>query len=349
MMGYYSQTAILLEWLFFFSFLFLLSLGLTWCITKIAVRRSLLDIPNQRSSHSQPTPRGGGLAILIACYLGGTYLVFTDKIVISHILALAGCGLGIAIIGFLDDLFHLSAGIRGIVHFGCALLALQFLPIGSDIFKPFSEGLFPFVVPLLFSIGVVWLINLYNFMDGIDGLAGVEAISVALGAGLLLFYSGETGGYFLLLLLLAASVFGFLMLNWPPARIFMGDACSGFLGFFFGTMALFTAQSTSMTLWTWLILLGVFVVDSTVTLVTRVCRGEKFYEAHRSHAYQILARRLSSHKKVTFTVLAVNVLWLLPWAFCSISWPVYGLLFTLVSSAPLVFACLIIGAGKTNE
>lgn len=348
-MGYPFQTAILFEWLFFFSFLFLLSLGLTWCITKIALRHSLLDIPNQRSSHTQPTPRGGGLAILIACYLGGAYLVFTGKIVIPHIIALAGCGLGVAIIGFLDDLFHLSAGIRSIVHFGCALLALQFLPIGSDIFKPFSEGLFPFVVPLLFSIGVVWLINLYNFMDGIDGLAGVEAISVALGAGVLLFYSGETGGYFLLLLLLAASVLGFLMLNWPPARIFMGDACSGFLGFSFGTIALFTAQFTSMTLWTWLILLGVFVVDSTVTLVTRVCRGEKFYEAHRSHAYQILARRLNSHKKVTFAVLAVNVLWLLPWAFCSISWPDYALLITILSYIPLILVCVMMRAGTNND
>ncbi|MBV5328085.1 MAG: glycosyl transferase, partial [Chlorobium sp.] len=228
---------------------------------RIALQHRLLDIPNQRSSHSQPTPRGGGIAILLTCYLGGVYLVFTGRIAIPHILALAGCGLGITIIGFLDDLFHLSASIRSVVHFGCAMLALNFLPFGSDILMPFGEGSFFAVMLVLLGVGVVWFINLYNFMDGIDGLAGVEAVSVALGAVFLLLYSGETGSYFLLLLLLAASVLGFLMLNWPPARIFMGDACSGFLGFFFGTMALFTAQSTSMTLWTWLILLGVFVVD----------------------------------------------------------------------------------------
>lgn len=348
-MLYYRNVAEEIPLLIFFFFIFLSSWGLTCYMRRIALRHSLLDIPNLRSSHSQPTPRGGGIAILLACYLGGTYLVFTGKIVIPNILALAGCGLGVAIIGFLDDLFHLPASIRSIVHFGCALLALNFLPFGTDILMLFGEGSFSAVMLVLLAVGVVWFVNLYNFMDGIDGLAGVEAVSVALGAGLLLFYTGETGSYLFLLLLLGTSALGFLMLNWPPARIFMGDACSGFLGFFFGTIALFTLQATRMTLWTWLILLGVFVVDSTVTLVVRVFQGEKFYEAHRSHTYQILARRLHSHKKVTLAVLAVNVLWLLPCAFLSISWSSYGLLCTIVSYMPLVLASVLVGAGTINE
>lgn len=337
------------ELYFFFGLIFIFSWGVTWGVRKIALRQSFLDIPNERSSHSSPTPRGGGVAILLAFYSGGVFLVFSGLITIPHILFLGCCGLGIAAIGIMDDLLHLSPFTRIIVHFGCVFLVLYVFPTGNDIFIPEGNHLLLFMVRVLYTIGIVWCINLYNFMDGIDGLAGVEAISVTLGAGLLLLYLGETGNSFYLLLILAAAVMGFLLLNWPPARIFMGDGCSGFLGFFFAIMALLTAHTTALTVWTWLILLGVFVVDSSVTLLARISRGEKFYEAHRSHAYQILARRLHSHKKVTLGVLAVNVLWLLPWAFCSISWPDYGWFFTFFSYLPLTVACLMIGAGKKKD
>lgn len=339
----------LFDWFFFFCFIFFFSWILTWGTRIISLRHRLLDIPNERSSHSQPTPRGGGIAILLACYSGGAFLVFFDRITIPHIFALSSCALAIAIVGLLDDLFHLSPVTRIIVHSVSTLLALTFLPQSSEIFLSAESGILSVVLWVLLFVGVVWFVNLYNFMDGIDGLAGVEAVSVALGAGFLLFYSGETGSYFFLLLLLAVAVMGFLMLNWPPARIFMGDACSGFLGFFFSIIALLSAQTTDLTLWTWLILLGVFVVDSLLTLFVRICHGQKFYEAHRSHGYQILARRLHSHEKVTLTVLAVNVLWLLPWAFLSLSRPADGMLITLISYVPLVFVCVRTGAGITNE
>jgi len=339
----------LLELLFFFTVIFLSSWSLTWLLRKIALHHSLLDIPNQRSSHSLPTPRGGGLAILLACYIGGSYLAHTGQIVIPHLFVLGGCGLGIAIIGLLDDLFHLSSGVRLVVHFGCALLALNFLPFNSYSLISSGGGILSTAALIVIAFGVVWSINLYNFMDGIDGLAGIEALTVTLGAGFLLYLSGETGGSFLLLLLLAASVLGFLMFNWPPARIFMGDACSGFLGFFFAIIALLTTQSTRLTLWTWLILLGVFVVDSGVTLLTRIYLRKKFYEAHRSHAYQILARRLQSHKKITLAVLAVNVLWLFPCAFCATFWPAYGLLITFLSYIPLILVCVKVRAGVIND
>jgi Fuc2NAc and GlcNAc transferase len=339
----------LTEWLFLFVFTSLLVWGLTWGMRRIALRHSLLDIPNQRSSHSLPTPRGGGIAILLGFYLGGGLLVLTGRIDIPHILGLSGCGLGIAMIGFWDDLFHLSAAKRIVVHFGCVLLALNFLPSNYENLLPGGEWIPSVVVRLFLAFGIVWLVNLYNFMDGIDGLAGTEAVSVALGAGIILFSLGETGNYLPLLLIFSASVLGFLIWNWPPARIFMGDACSGFLGFSFGIFALLTISSTSMTLWTWLILLGIFVVDATVTLLVRICRGEKFYQAHRSHAYQILARRLHSHKKVTLAVLAVNVFWLLPCAFFSVSCPDSGHFLALLAYSPLVLCCVMVGAGTINE
>jgi len=339
----------LLEWSFFFTLILLSSWCLTWLLRIIALHHSLLDIPNQRSSHSQPTPRGGGLAILLSCYLGGAYLSLTGRMVIPHLFVIGGCGLGIAIIGLLDDLFHLSSGVRLVVHFGCALFALNFLSFDSYSLVSSGGRLLPTASLILILFGVVWSINLFNFMDGIDGLAGIEAVTVTFGAGFLLYYTGDTDGSFFLLLLLAVSVLGFLMFNWPPARIFMGDACSGFIGFFFAIIALLTAQSTRLTLWTWLILLGVFVVDSGVTLLTRIYLRKKFYEAHRSHAYQILARRLQSHKKVTLAVLAVNVLWLFPGAFFATSLPDYSLLITLVWYIPLIFVCVMVGAGSIND
>jgi Fuc2NAc and GlcNAc transferase len=339
----------LTEWLFLFVFTSLLAWGLTWGMRRIALRHSLLDIPNQRSSHSLPTPRGGGLAILLAFYLGAVALVLTGWVAIPHVLGVGGCGLGIAMVGFLDDLFHLSAAKRIVVHFFCVFLALNFFSFNCESFLLWRGGGTAPAVWLLTAIGIVWLVNLYNFMDGIDGLAGVEALSVALGAGIILFSLGETGNYFPLLLLLAASVLGFLVWNWPPARIFMGDASSGFLGFSFGMFALFTSCSTRMTLWTWLLLLGVFVVDSTVTLLVRICRGEKFYQAHRCHAYQILARKGGSHLKVTLGCLGINWMFLFPLACLSVYKPEYGWLLVIFSYTLLMILCMLSGAGTTND
>ncbi|MBU4396498.1 MAG: glycosyl transferase family 4, partial [Proteobacteria bacterium] len=166
---------------------------------------------------------------------------------------------------------------------------------------------------------------------------------------LLLWFTGAAGMYVYWFGILFVAAAGFLVWNWPPAKIFMGDACSGFLGFCFGILAIMTSVDTKMTLWTWLILLGVFIADATVTLLRRIFRKERFFEAHRSHAYQILSRRWHSHKKVTLGVLAVNILWLFPCAFFSISWPCYGLFFAIISYVPLLFFCLMIGAGTTNE
>lgn len=340
----------LLEGLLFFVAVFLVSWALTWVMRAIALRHNLLDIPNQRSSHSRSTPRGGGLSIILAGYLGWTFLVLIGRVSIPHLLVLAGCGAGVALVGFLDDLFHLSAFHRIVVHFGCALAALFFFNVSPGLpLTPITAGIPPVIVLLSLAVGVVWFVNLYNFMDGIDGLAGVEAVTVALGACCILSYLGETEVFYPLLLVLAAAVLGFLTMNWPPAKIFMGDGGSGFLGFFFGMVAILSAQSTRMTLWTWLILLGVFVVDASVTLLVRGFRGEKVHQAHRSHAYQILARRFCSHKKVTFAVLAVNVLWLFPWAFFSVVWPAGGPLFTVLAFAPLVVTGVLVGAGRIND
>jgi Fuc2NAc and GlcNAc transferase len=150
-------------------------------------------------------------------------------------------------------------------------------------------------------------------------------------------------------LLIGASCAGFLLWNWPPARIFMGDVGSGYLGYVIAVLALAASRESPASLWTWLILGGVFFVDATVTLARRLLRGERVYEAHRSHAYQWLARRWGSHKSVTMTVTAVNLLWLLPCASFAARYPQWDLWTVLVALIPLGVGAIAAGAGRREN
>jgi Fuc2NAc and GlcNAc transferase len=187
--------------------------------------------------------------------------------------------------------------------------------------------------------------NLYNFMDGIDGIAGVEAVCASGLGGLLLTWAG-LGNIAAGALALTGASAGFLVWNWPPAKIFMGDVGSGFLGFVFGVLAIASARERPWLLWLWLILLSVFIVDSTVTLMRRFVADERWYDAHCSHAYQHAARRWGSHSKVTLTVAAINVIWLFPLAMGACVWPVEGPLFAVAALVPLVYTALRYGAGR---
>ena len=326
---------------------------LAWFLTALLRRyawaRSLLDVPNARSSHSLPTPRGGGVAIVVA-FLAGLCLAFFAGLGIAAELfyALLGAGLGIALLGFLDDHGHIAARWRLLGHFLAAAWALYWLG-GLPPLAVFGGLLqLSWIGHVLAAFYLVWLLNLYNFMDGIDGIASVEAICVCLG-GAILYALLETSLLAdLPLLMLAAAVLGFLLWNFPPARIFMGDAGSGFLGFVLGVLSLQAAWISPVLLWGWLILLGVFIVDATLTLLRRLLRGEKVYEAHRSHAYQYASRRFGRHLPVTMAVAALNLVWLLPLAMLvAVGW-LDGLLGVLVAYAPLVVLAWRFDAGRAE-
>ncbi|VAW62334.1 Undecaprenyl-phosphate alpha-N-acetylglucosaminyl 1-phosphate transferase [hydrothermal vent metagenome] len=230
-------------------------------------------------------------------------------------IALVGAGVCVSIIGFMDDHSHIAARWRLLAHFsavGWLLFWLGGIPPLYFFGAVFNLG---WTGNLLAAIALVWLLNLYNFMDGIDGIAGVEALSSSLVAGLLFMFVFQDQGMASLHILLAAAVAGFLIWNFPPAKIFMGDAGSGFLGLMLGGLALYSAHINSVMLWVWLILLGVFIVDATYTLLRRLLRGDKVYEAHCSHAYQYASRKYFSHLLVTLAVLAINLCWLTPLAY----------------------------------
>ncbi|MNJ32964.1 putative undecaprenyl-phosphate N-acetylglucosaminyl 1-phosphate transferase [compost metagenome] len=192
---------------------------------------------------------------------------------------------------------------------------------------------------------LVWLLNLYNFMDGIDGLASVEALCVCLGGALLYLLVGQPM-YIWGPVTLACATLGFLFWNFPPARIFMGDAGSGFLGIALGILSLQAAWVNSSLLFAWLILLGVFIVDATVTLFRRLLRGDKVYEAHRSHAYQFASRQYGRHLPVTLAILVINAVWLMPLAVAVSVEALAGWFGLVVAYLPLVYLAFKFRAGQ---
>lgn len=320
------------------------SMVLTWILRRYALSRSLMDIPNARSSHSAPTPRGGGVAVVIA-YLAVLPLVgYQGWLAWPFVIGLMGSGAWVAVVGFMDDHGHIAARWRLLAHFigaGWLLAWLPELPRLEMMGWYFDLGAFGY---LLSAVMLVWLLNLYNFMDGIDGVASVEAITVCVGGALLYALIGMQV-LAVTPLLLAGAVAGFLVWNFPPARIFMGDAGSGFLGVVLGGLTLQAAWAAPQLLWAWLILMGVFVLDATFTLVRRLLRGDKVYEAHRSHAYQFASRHYGAHLPVTLAVLSINVLWLLPWACAVALGYVDGVLGLVIAYAPLAALAIRFKAG----
>lgn len=325
-----------------------LSFAATWGLRRYALARSLIDIPNARSSHSVPTPRGGGVAIVISFLLALPILGATDYLAWPAMWALFGAGSGIAVLGFLDDHGHIAARWRLLGHFAASIWALYLLN-GLPAIMLFGINVqlswFGHILAVLY---LVWLLNLYNFMDGIDGIASVEAICTCLGA-CLLYWLGGFEALIMAPLVLAIAVAGFLYWNFPPARIFMGDAGSGFLGITLGLLSLQAAWTSPKLIWGWLILLGAFIVDATVTLIRRLLRGDKVYEAHRSHAYQFASRQYGRHMPVTLVVAAINVFWLLPLAACVVLWDLDGALALVVAYVPLVLLALRFHAGELEK
>jgi len=316
----------------------------------------LVQAPNHRSSHDHPTPNGGGLGIVVAGSLAGVGLGIFSGWTISWFVL--GLGALLAAVGLRDDIQHLPARVRfGVQVAVCVGLLFSLGDLPSISFRVGLEfELGGWVLSGLLLLAGVWWINLFNFMDGIDGIAGAQAVFMLLGAALTSWTNAEvvSSPVWMWMLCIAAAAVGFLLLNWPPAKIFMGDVGSTWLAFMVFTLALLSVQSGWLSYAAWLVLAAVFVTDATVTLITRMLRGERWYEAHRSHAYQRLSRRWQGdrkvgHRSVTLLVAAVNVLWLAPWAWACMQWPAGSVAFMVAAYLPLVLAALWLGAGRPDH
>ena len=308
-----------------------------------------MDIPNERSSHITPTPRGGGIAFVATSLIGFLLLLLNNALNGTELLALCCAGSIVAIAGHLDDRQKISgATVRLVLHAISAVILIVGVGIPSELAlfdRTVNTGI---VGSILGVVYLVWLLNLFNFMDGTDGIAASEAIFVALAGAFLSYHVLADASHSAAAVILAASTFGFILYNWSPAKIFMGDVGSGFLGIVIGGLSLIAANQDPELLWVWIILLAVFVSDATVTLIRRLLRKQKPHVAHRSHAYQHLAIRLNSHAKVALIVLAVNIAWLLPIAFLVADKQLAGTTGVIIAYVPLIVAALVLGAGKDS-
>ncbi len=322
---------------------------LTGVVRRYALSHSVLDVPNERSSHTSATPRGGGVAVVVTVTLALAFLAALHMVGPRLCLAVIGGGTVVALIGYLDDRYHVSPKLRLLVHFAAAtwaVVVLRGIPplrFGSQVLELGWLG------NAIAAICIVWMLNLFNFMDGIDGIAASEAVFVACSGSVLGLVSGTDIGVSLLGIVFGSACIGFLVWNWPPAKIFMGDVGSGYMGYFIGVFSLAEMRTDPAAPWIWLILAGVFVVDATLAVVRRMARGERIDEPHRTHAYQRLARLWNSHQRVTVAVMLVNLLWLLPCAIlaslhaAAAAWIAFGAL------TPLAFVAFVSGSGRAER
>lgn len=325
--------------LLLYSFIILTSLLLTELIRRYSSKKNLLDTPNARSSHSVATPRGGGLSIVV-CFV--VVIALSDLIPGDIVFALLGSGLLVAVVGFWDDQGHIAARWRLLSHF-VAVFWVVFWLGGIQEFQLLGYSIDAGVIGIVIvAFLLVWLLNLFNFMDGIDGIAASETIFVACAGAYFSWLNGSENLTYIALILATATM-GFLILNWSPAKIFMGDVGSGFLGLMLGIIA-YVSVLQGVSIWIWLILFAVFLVDSGVTLLRRILIGEKWYEAHCSHAYQHAARKWG-HKRVTISVIIIDLFWLLPLAAFLHLKPDFGLWITLSAFTPLIIIALKFKAG----
>ncbi len=295
-----------LEW----SLLFLGASGTTGVLTgvvrKYTIAQAMIDRPVERSSHSVPTPRGGGLAItlVLLATIAGVWIFagISNKV----FAALGGGTLVIAWIGWLDDRRGTPPIVRAGVHAAAAVWAVAWLGGFPKVCLGGSAVDLGILGSLLAVVGLMWSTNLYNFMDGIDGIAGVQGMCVGFFGGILLLLAGQWG-LAAVTIAISGSCAGFLYWNRTPARIFMGDVGSCSLGYVFGAMAVASENLGAVPVVYWAVLAAVFVFDATVTLTFRLIAGHSWKSAHRDHAYQRATQAGLTHMQVSVGVLLLNI------------------------------------------
>ena len=339
-------------------FLPLAAAMVTFLCCALIIRRArkwdLIDIPNHRSSHISPTPSGGGIGLVLAGSFAGLYLLLTQKlsfqngVVLSISCILAGVGL-------LDDLKPMPASWRLGIQTLMAASLLLVLGGVSEMQRFADAWLSRILIYAFLLLVVVWWINLFNFMDGIDGLAAAQTLFMLLAASTLLVWSRSgllADPTLIWMLCIAGATGGFLILNWAPAKIFMGDVGSIYLSFMVLSFGLLSIRNELMPVSTglamWAILGATFATDATITLITRILTTKRWYEAHRTHVYQRLARRLGAHRSVTYLYTAINVLWLLPVAVVCLHIPQFAVVWAVLAYLPLIVLAVMLGAGRPD-
>lgn len=325
-----------------------LSLVATWVLTGWVLRCAhvlrLIDLPNVRSSHTLPTPRGGGLAIAIVCTVLLLLREFASESIDNGLLGIAVGGVLVAVLGFLDDRYSLSAKWRFVVQ--AAVVVVVVVALGG--LPDEARRVLPWITTgsgvVLCAVVVLWFLNLFNFMDGIDGIAASQGVFMAGGAALLAGLHGATTVDVTLLGGIAASSLGFLIWNRPPARIFMGDVGSAYLGYLLPMLGIWLSRESVVNVWSFIVLGTLFIGDASATLLRRSLSGYRWHEAHRSHVYQRLARRFG-HARITLAYALVNVALVLPLAWMTARETRYSAAVASVTTVASLVVFWRLGAG----
>ncbi len=319
-----------------------LSYSLTHLYRVVAVALQIVDVPNDRSAHKVVTPTGAGVVFVSLYCLGMVLAAYTGALQFGEMTFFQALvpGVLISVLGLIDDYRALPWLVRGALHLAAAVCGVWLVGFPELVIGSLSID-FGLVGLLLGVLSLAWMTNLYNFMDGIDGIAAGEALFVVIGVTAIGVIAGEQKPS-VTVLLLASVMLGFLIINWPKARVFMGDVGSGFLGFLMG---LFVLAEVLVPVWCWLILLGWFVTDACLTILMRLARGERIYEAHALHAYQHLNRFVGTGYTL-FIIGALNIFWLLPMAVLAYEYPEFAAGLLLLAYIPLLIFQSYCGAGQ---
>jgi Fuc2NAc and GlcNAc transferase len=315
----------------FIPFLFLLSIIGSIGYKKLAISNKVLATPNHRTLHEMPIPKGGGIVFSVLTVFSILLVWWKSQLSYELMWVLVTGGFAASIFGFLDDIKTIRARIKLIMH----ILLSAWIIYWLDGSEQFLIDWVPSYLSLpLISFLLVWMINGYNFMDGIDGIAASGAVFVSLTIALVIFLRVGYTETIYVFIFLASAVSGFLVFNWPKASIFMGDSGSVFLGYNFGVLLMFTVMNGDVSIWTWFVVFGYFLSDIIVTQILRVILVKKWWHPHRSHAYQNLARITGNHLKVTRGVTIYNLFWILPLTIWSALVPEFALIAVFLAIVP---------------
>lgn len=289
--------------------IFALSIFITQRYIRFAQQKGLIDQPNHRSSHTLPTPRGGGIVFVSLWLFALAALAIGQKISLGLAFYYALPTGILALVGFIDDTYSLSGKHRFLIQAGCAVLALSLLGSLPVLDFSFFTIPYPYFNEIFAFFLILWSINLFNFMDGMDGFATSEALFIFIPGSLFLLEIGAMEEA-AILAMLVMGLLGFFYWNRPRAKVFMGDIGSTSLGLVIPLTALYAQIHYNTPVILWIMLYGVFLFDATVTLLRRILHGEKWYEAHRKHAYQRLHQAGWSHGQVLMGLMCLQT-WIL--------------------------------------
>lgn len=304
---------------------------------KLAIRAKIVDIPNERSSHTQPIPRGGGIAVAGVWFAAIGYMYFFGDTISSSLFLALLCGGILAIIGIIDDIWDISPRIRLFAQLLASGLALYFLGGLEKVELGFVTIENVWILTPISLIAIIWFINLFNFLDGIDGYLGSEVIYITLVTGIL-FKNGYS-------LAIASVVLGFLFQNWPKAKIFMGDVGSTLLGFNIAVLALYFQNTNTCSIIIWVMLSSLFWFDATLTLLRRYRNKENLMVAHRKHAYQRIVQAGYSHQKTLIIAIIINIV-ILGLVLLSLKYSKYIVIFFMINILLLYLVDKLIGKKK---